>query len=719
MNPRLLLATGLIVTLALVAFVIEPGEYLNLAWVKSQQAELKHYVSANPWRASFACFTIYVSATALSIPGAFVMTLATGAVFGVLWGTVIVSFASTMGATIAFLMSRYLFRGLVQARLGHRLAAIDRGIAKDGPVYLLTLRLIPVVPFIGVNLLMALTPIRVRHFYLYSQIGMLPATLVYVNAGTQLADIQQAADIASPGVLVALAALSVLPLFAKAMAATLRKRKLNARFPAPRGVDRNVVVIGGGSAGLVASLIASAVRARVTLIEQNAMGGDCLNTGCVPSKSLLHVARVAQQIRQTAPLGITAQEPEIDFKQVMRYVQGVIQAIEPHDSRERYESLGVECITGRATVVTPYEVEVNGTRLTTRNIVIATGARPLVPQIPGLAEIPFVTSDTVWNLEQLPRRLVVLGGGPIGCELAQALSRLGSEVTIVEMAGRILPREDAAVSEMLAQALRAEGVRIKLGYRADHFESENQEHVLHCVGIQNNGTTAIRFDTALLALGRTANVAGYGLEALDLETDNSGRLVIDEFMRTSIPNIYACGDLAGPYQFTHMASHQAWYASINALFSGFKSVAVDYRVVPWCTFTEPEVARVGISAEEASEQKLAVELTEFPLTELDRAVADNATTGVVRILTAPGSDRILGATIVGTRASDMIAEFVMAMKHNIGLKKLLGTIHIYPTYAEANKLAAGVWRRRHAPEWALKGLQRFHRWRREGRSRRT
>ncbi|MGR8920042.1 MAG: FAD-dependent oxidoreductase [Gammaproteobacteria bacterium] len=721
MTPlRTLLLVAVLLAIAVV-LTLDPGRFLNLEYLKAQQAALHVYVLEEPLTASAICFLVYTAATALSVPGAFVMTLAAGAVFGLAWGTLIVSFASTAGATIAFLMSRYLFRGLVQARFGHRLTTINRGIRKDGPLYLLTLRLIPIIPFIGINLLMALTPISARNFYVYSQVGMLPATLVYVNAGTQLAGIDQLGDIASPAVLGSLALLGAFPFMGRTLANFIRRRRFLERFPPPPAVERNVVVIGAGSAGLVASLIAAAVRAKVTLVEQDRMGGDCLNTGCVPSKALLRVARQVHDARAGAALGLPAAELAVDFPRVMQRVREVVAAIEPHDSVERYTALGVECVKGRARIVSPYEVEVGGQRLTTRSIVLATGARPLVPELPGLGDVGYLTSDSLWDLDHLPARLLVLGGGPIGCELAQAFARLGSRVTLVEMGERLLPREDPEVGELMAHVFAEDGIALRLHTRAMSFHRDGERRWLSAreQTVGDQADVEIEFDDVLLALGRTPNVGGFGLEELGVTLSERGTVEVNDQLQTALPNVFACGDVAGPYQFTHTASHQAWYAAVNALFGDLKRLTVDYRAIPWCTFTDPEVARVGLSEAEAREQGLRVEVTTYDLEGLDRAIADGAARGFVKVLTARGSDRILGATIVGAHAGELITEFTLAMKHHLGLRKLLATIHVYPTYSESAKFAAGAWRRAHASPLLLDWLERYHRWRRDGRARRS
>jgi pyruvate/2-oxoglutarate dehydrogenase complex dihydrolipoamide dehydrogenase (E3) component len=473
-----------------------------------------------------------------------------------------------------------------------------------------------------------------------------------------------------------------------------------------------MVVIGAGSAGLVAAYISAAVKARVTLVERHKMGGDCLNTGCVPSKALIRSAKFLSQIKRSAQFGIREASASFDFADVMARVRRVIADIEPHDSVARYTELGVECLHGEAKIVSPWEVEVTtpqGTqRLTTRSIVIAAGARPFVPPIPGLEEAGYVTSDTIWDLRELPPRLVVLGGGPIGSELTQCFARLGSNVTQVEMLPRILIREDPEVSEAVARSLRNDGVNVLVNHKAAKVVVENGEKVLVCEG--PDGAVRVAFDEMLVAVGRVANTEGYGLDQLGIGTTKSRTVQTNEFLQTIYPNILACGDVAGPFQFTHTASHQAWYAAVNALFGRFKRFRADYSVIPWATFTEPEVARVGLNETEARERNIAYEVTVYGIDDLDRAIADSEAHGMVKVLTVPGKDRILGATIVGEHAGDLIAEYVMAMRHGLGMNKILGTIHIYPTLAEANKYAAGVWKREHAPQRVLQWLKRYHAW---------
>lgn len=698
-------------------FLFDLGQYLTLDALKAQQVAIEQFYQAKPLLVLAGFFAAYVILTALSVPGAAIMTLGAGAVFGVATGTLIVSFASSIGATFAFLASRTVLHDWVQDRFGERLKAINAGIERDGAFYLFSLRLVPVFPFFAVNLLMGLTPMRTWTYYWVSQVGMLLGTVVYVNAGTQLARIETPSDIASPGLLASFAALGLLPWAGKWLMNLIRRRRVYARWTRPRKFDRNLVVIGAGAAGLVSSYIAATVKAKVTLVEASRMGGDCLNYGCVPSKALIKSARIADQMRHADAYGLDPVQPEFSFKAVMRRIQAVITAIEPHDSVERYTGLGVDVVQGHATIVDPWTVEIargdGGTqRLTTRAIVIAAGAAPLVPPLPGIEDSGYLTSDTLWEafarLDALPRRMVVLGGGPIGSELSQAFARLGAEVSQVEMGPHLLPSEDADVAEIARSAQEAAGVRVLTEHTAVRFERQNGQRVL--IVSHRGAEQALPYDAVIIAVGRKARLSGYGLESIGIETDRT--VVTDDYLATLYPNIYAAGDVAGPYQFTHVAAHQAWYASVNALFGQFKRFKADYRVIPRTIFIDPEVARVGLNEREAREQGIAHEVTVYPMHELDRAIADSATQGFVKVLTPPGKDRILGVTIVGQNAGELLAEYVLAMKHGLGLNKILGTIHTYPTMAEANKYAAGEWKKRHAPAGLLRWVERYHTWRR-------
>ena len=691
------------------------GALLTLDNLKASRDALQAQVLSAPLATAAVFFAVYVAAAALSIPGALILTLAAGAMFGLGWGLLLVSFASSLGALLAFLAARYLLRDAIQARFGKALAPINDGVKKDGTFYLLTLRLVPVFPFWLINLLMGLTPMGAGRFYLVSQLGMLAGTAVYVNAGTQLAAIQSPGDILSAGLLGSFVLLGLFPLLAKAGVGWLERRKVYAKWTKPRSFDRNLVVIGAGAGGLVSAYIAAAVKAKVTLIEGHKMGGDCLNFGCVPSKALIRSAKMARQLKKAHELGVTDAAGRVDFAAVMQRVHGVIADIEPHDSVERYTGLGVEVLQGHARITSPWTVEVtlaDGRRqtLTTKNIVIAAGASPFVPPIPGLKEAGFLTSDTVWGLTALPKRLVVLGGGPIGSELAQSFARLGSAVTQVEMAPRIMVREDPEVSDLVAASLRADGVNVLTGHQAVRVEVVDGERRL--IAKRGEADVVIPFDELLCAVGRSPRVTGYGLEELGIPLTPRKTVQTNAYLQTLYPNIYAVGDVAGPFQFTHTAAHQAWYAAVNALFGRFRKFKADYSVIPWATFTDPEVARVGLSESEAKEQGVAYEVTKYGIDDLDRAIADGTAHGFVKVLTVPGKDKILGVTIVGEHAGDLLAEYVLAMKHGLGLNKILGTIHTYPTLAEANKYVAGEWKRAHAPQKLLQWVGRYHAWER-------
>jgi pyruvate/2-oxoglutarate dehydrogenase complex dihydrolipoamide dehydrogenase (E3) component/uncharacterized membrane protein YdjX (TVP38/TMEM64 family) len=700
---------------ALVAayFGLGLGQYLTFDGMKAAVGEWNAFYGENPALVLAGFFLAYVAVTAASLPGAAIMTLAAGALFGLVVGTVLASFASTIGASLAFLSSRYVLRDSIETRFGERLKAINSGLERDGAFYLFTLRMIPVVPFFVVNLVMGLTRIRLWTFVWVSQIGMLLGTIVYVNAGTQLARIDSLSGIASPALLGSFALLGIAPWLAKLVIGWLRQRKVYAGFTRPKTFDRNLVVIGAGAGGLVSAYIAATVKAKVTLVEANAMGGDCLNTGCVPSKALIKSAKVAEQMRRADRYGIVPAVPQVPFRETIARVQEIIRAIEPHDSIERYEGLGVDVVQGYARIIDPWTVEIarnDGAmqRLTTRSIILATGAAPVVPPIPGIKGSGYLTSETMWEafatMDEVPRRMAILGGGPIGCELAQSFARLGADVTLVEMAERVLAREDDEVSRLAASVLEEAGVRVLIGYRAARFE----EGLL--IAEQEGDELRVPYDALIVAVGRRPRLTGFGLEELGVETD--APLSTDPFLATRFPNIFAAGDVAGPYQLTHVASHQAWYAAVNALFGHLRKFRADYRVIPQVTFLDPEFARVGLNEREAEAQGIAYDVTRYDIDDLDRAIAESETKGFVKVLTQPGKDRILGVTIVAAHAGELLSEYVLAMKHGLGLNKIMGTIHSYPTMAEANKFAAGQWKLARKPEKLLKWVEKYQTWRR-------
>ncbi|GAB4176291.1 MAG: bifunctional TVP38/TMEM64 family protein/FAD-dependent oxidoreductase [Wenzhouxiangellaceae bacterium] len=705
----------LVVAAIALFFWLDGPRWLSFDSLKSGLDELQRWRDAAPVQAMAIFVLVYVVITALSVPGAAVLTLAAGALFGLVWGTLLASVASSLGALLAFLIARYLLRDWVEARFGQRMSAIQDGIRRDGAWYLFSLRLVPVFPFFVINLLFGLTRMRAWTFFWTSQLGMLLGTVVYVNAGTQLAAIERPGDILSPSLLLSFALLALFPWLARALLRWFKRRRLYAPWSRPKRFDRNLIVIGAGAAGLVTAYIAATVRARVTLIEAHRMGGDCLNYGCVPSKALIKSARIAHQMRNADRWGLEPVQPEFSFRRVMARVHDAIAAIAPHDSVERYTALGVDVRRGHARLVDPWTVEITGDdggkqRLTARSIVLATGAEPFVPPLPGLGTDDFLTSDTLWgrlkDREQAPGRLVVLGGGPIGCELAQALSRLGSRVLLVEMAPRLLTREDDEVSDFARATLESEGVEVLVGHQAVRVESEAGRRRLIVSGA--GGERALDYDELLVAVGRKARLEGYGLESLGIAAERV--IQTNAYLETIYPNIYAAGDVAGPYQFTHAAGHQAWHAAVNALFGRFKRFKVDYRAMPAVTFMDPEIARVGLNEREARAQGVSFEVTRYGLDHLDRAITEAEPHGWIKILTRPGRDRILGVTIVGAHAGELLDEFVLAMRHGLGLNKLLSVIHAYPTWSDANKLAAGEWKRAHAPDRLLRLLEVYHRW---------
>lgn len=715
MKPTKIFLLILITILMGLFFYGGGAQWLTFAALKTQLAHIQSWRESQPLLMMAGFFLLYVAVAALSLPGAAVMTLAAGALFGLVWGSVLVSFASSIGALLAFLVARYLLRDPIEARFSARLTAINEGVNRDGAFYLFTLRLVPIIPFFLINLLLGLTRMPARTFYWVSQVGMLAGTLVYVNAGTRLAQIEQPADILSVSLLASFALLAVFPWIARIALRVIERRRVYARWQRPARFDRNLIVIGAGAAGLVTSYIAAAVKAKVTLIESHKMGGDCLNYGCVPSKALIRSAKAAYQMRHAADWGLADVTPSFSFKRVMARVHEVIATVAPHDSVERYTQLGVEVRRGHARLVDPWTVEIadesgKTERLSARSIVLATGARPFVPPLPGLDSVDYLTSDTLWDglreRDRAPERFIVLGGGPIGCELAQSFARLGSRVMQVEMAPRLMVREDVDVSNFARHALEADGVQVLVEHRALRVERDGDNKYLVVAG--KSGEQRLAFDEILVAVGRQARLEGFGLDTLGIPAQRT--IETNDYLETLYPNIYAAGDVAGPYQFTHTAAHQAWYAAVNALFGRFKRFRVDYSVIPWVTFVDPEIARVGLNEREAQEKGIAFEVTRYGLDDLDRAIAEGHAEGWIKVLTAPGKDRILGVTIVGAHAGELLSEFVLAMKHGLGLNKILATIHPYPTWAEANKYAAGEWKRAHAPQGLLKWVDAYHRW---------
>jgi pyruvate/2-oxoglutarate dehydrogenase complex dihydrolipoamide dehydrogenase (E3) component/uncharacterized membrane protein YdjX (TVP38/TMEM64 family) len=700
-RPTRTLGAVLFIVMVIALAVLVSG-HLNVAEMANRLAAARGWISEHFGLAALTFAAVYIAATSLSLPGATALTLIGGNLFGLWAGTLLVSFASVIGATTGMIVARYFLRDAIERHFPDVVAKVNRGIAADSTRYLFALRLVPVIPFFLVNLAMGLTRMPVCTFAWVSQLGMLPGTVAYVNAGRQLASIESAGDILSSRILLAFAALAALPFAAKAANAWWSGRNSLRAWQRPLRFEYNLIVIGAGSAGLVTAYVAAAARARVALIEEGKMGGDCLNTGCVPSKALIRSAKLAKEGMHPERLGLNGRLVP-DFAAIMGRIEKVIARVAPHDSAERYRGLGVDVIKGHARVADPWTVEVEGRRLTGRRVVLATGAEPAIPPIPGLADVEPLTSETLWSLTDRPGRLLVLGGGAIGCELAQSFARLGTETTIVEALPRLIAREDEDSSEMMHAALASDGVTVVTGVAVSAFSHDGQSRLAHLAD-----GTVVAFDRVLVAVGRRPRTHGYGLEQLGLLED--GRLVVDDRLKTRVPTIYAAGDVIGRLQFTHAAGQYAWFAAMNALFGDFKSWKADTKVFPSVIYTDPEIARVGLSETEARERGVAYEITRYDLAELDRAIADNANEGFVKVLTVPGKDRILGATIVGARAGDMLGEFTLAMRHGLGLNAILRTIHPYPGWTEAARAAAGEWRRAHPPAWALAFSARTLQW---------
>ncbi|KAB8030970.1 FAD-dependent oxidoreductase [Fluviispira multicolorata] len=686
--------------------------YFNLDYIKENKEYIQKLFLERKIEFISIYFFIYVILTAVSFPGAAVLTLLGGALFGISWGTALISLASTIGATIAFLSSRYILRDALKNKFSSQIEIFQNNFQKNGKSYLFTLRAIPIFPFFMVNFIMGFTTIRVRDYFWVSMLGMLPGTIIYVNAGKQISEINNARDIFSLELLISFALLGFFPYLIKRVISYVTMKYKLSKFKKPKKFDYNIIVIGGGAAGLVTSYISSTVKAKVALIEKNKMGGDCLYTGCVPSKAIIKSSKVISYLKNSHAFGIENCKYDINFQEVMIRVKRVISKIEPHDSPERYSILGVECIFGEAKIISPYEVQVNNKTLTTRNIVISTGASPYIFPFPGLEKIDFRTSENIWDLESLPKNFLIIGGGAIGCEMAQAFSRLGSSVTIVEKQERIFFKEDHDVSFFIENIFINENIKILTSKNILNFDNINGNNFIKYEDNFSREQFSLEFDIAFIALGRKANVHGFGIEELGIQLNNNGTIECDEFLRTNYHNIFVCGDVAGPYQFTHMAAHQAWYAAVISLFGDFKRFKVNYKNIPWTTFIDPEISRLGLNEIIAKQEQIPFEIVKYDLSKLDRALIEGEAKGFVKILVKPNTDKILGVTIIGAHAGELMAEFTLAMKYNLGLNKILSTIHAYPTFAEANKFVAGEWKKAHAPKKILAYLQKYHAWKR-------
>ena len=699
----------LIAAISCFAFILlsASGIDWSLAGLREQQNELAQAFHAQPLHFASLFFAFYIIVTALSLPMATILTLAAGAIFGFSKGLIIVSFASTIGASLAFLIARYIARDWIQMRYSNALEKINRKVEEEGALYLFFLRMVPLFPFGLVNVAMAMTPIRLGTYYWVSQLGMLPATMVYVNACAQLASIHSAHDILSGELIFSFLLLGLLPLVTNKFMHYLRQRRAYQGFQRPSHFDYHNIVIGGGAGGLVAAYSSATLQAKVALIEASKMGGDCLNTGCVPSKSILRSAKYVHSLNQAQHYGVAKVDYQLQFADIRQRIMQKIERIAPKDSRQRYRELGVDCIQGQAKVISPWQVEVNGKTLNTRNITIATGARPCTLDLPGLSEITYYTSDTIWSLQELPSELLIIGAGPIGCELAQAFQRLGAQVSMVFPSGHILNREDPELAAVAEEALVADGIELLPHFKSLRCETTAAGSCL--IGEQNGNTKQLNFSHLLIAVGRQANLAG--LEALALETNEQGRLVSNDTMQTRFNNVYTCGDVTSPLNYTHVAAHQGWYAAANASFAPFKRFRCSLDHVPLAIFTDPEIASLGLNEIQAKQKQIDYKLTRFDMNEIDRAITDEHDTGFIKVLTPVNSDKILGVQIVAEGASELIHEFVLARTHGLGLNKILQSIHLYPSRSEINRFVAGKWRRERFSDRAKQLLQRYQAWR--------
>ena len=679
------------------------SNHLTLESFQNSRAQIQAFTENNFGFSVVLFFVIYVFSTAVSLPGATVLTLVGGAIFGLSYGLVIVSFASTLGATLSFLLSRYFLSEWIRNRFENLFKKIDLGFKAQGGSYLFSMRLLPIFPFFVVNALMGLTRISTFQFFIISQIGMLPGTFLYVWAGTELGQVTTLTGLFTPQIFFAFTLLALFPFIMQFLIKFYRTQKLYSKFKKPETFDYNIVVIGAGAAGLVSTAIARAVKAKVAIIESHKMGGDCLNYGCVPSKALIHASQSFH--RRKTGIGPLS---ESDFLKVKNHIQKSIQTIEPHGSAERFVGLGADVFQGAAQIQSPWEVLVNGKILRTKSIIVASGASPFIPNIAGVESVHAMTSESIWNLARLPKKLIVVGGGPIGCEISQSLSKLGVEVVLVERSERLLANDVGAASEVVLKNLMNDGVVVKFGSEIHSFPSSNLVRIKSLDG----STTDEAMDCVFFAIGRRPRTENFGLEELGIEIAKNGTVVHNDLLQTKYENIYVCGDVAGPLQLTHVAGHQAWYATVNSLFSPFKTFKQDLSVIPRCTFTSPEVASVGATETELVNSNTEFEVTHYPLTTFDRAVCDQATDGFIRIITGKKSDTILSVTIVAPRAGEMIAEFALAMRWKLGLKKILATVHAYPTWSDANKMAALSWQKNNVPHKLVALSEKFHEWKR-------
>lgn len=680
----------LIIICVIMFYHLDGNQYLNFENLKSHHQELFTFYQQNPLRFTLIYFFLYVGLVALSFPGATVLSLAGGYIFGFIKGLLIINWASTIGASIAFLIARFFFKDYLQRKFHYTFQKINQGMDREGNQYLLTLRLIPVFPFFLINILMGLTNISLLRFFIVSLIGMLPGTAVYVWAGTSLQNINSVSDIFTAKLITIFFLVGLIPILQSRILIYLKQKKHYSQFKTPKNYDYNLIVIGGGAAGLVNAYIATNLKAKVLLVEEDKMGGECLNYGCVPSKALISLSK-------------TKKYSKANFYDLKNEIAKIIESIAPHDSVDRYKEMGVECVKGKASLISPFEVQINGTKYTGRKIIIATGAKPIYPNIKGLDVNKVFDYESIWKIENLPEKLVIIGGGAIGCELALAFSNLGTKVTIIEQ-NEVLGTEDRDVASLVMKGL--------IGNNIDICEKSDLLTINHdkcSITFRNkNEVSEVPFDVLLIACGKIGNTDSIST-TLNLDLDSKKFILVNEYLETlKYRNIYACGDVNGLKQLTNAAAHQAWYTSVNALFGNWKKFSIEHDYIPHAVFVEPEIARVGVNELEALRNNLEYDLYHFDSSDLDRNLIERKKLGIIKVLTIKNTDQILGVTIVGEAASEIIAEYVLAMKYKLGLNKVLATSHIYPSFSEQNKYVAGVWKKRSVPGVILKVLKKYH-----------
>ncbi|MBA3536096.1 MAG: FAD-dependent oxidoreductase [Tatlockia sp.] len=676
----------LLLGLLILFFSLRLDKYLTFTSLRENRATLISWTKEHFFMAALLYMSCYTLAVAASVPGAVFLTLAGGFLFGVVFGTVFVIVSATLGATALFFAVRTSFGDWLAKSALSWLGRMREGFQQNAFSYLLMLRLVPLFPFWVVNIVPALLGVDAKTFIITTFFGILPGSIVYVMVGNGLSHVFEANQTPNLGIifdikvllpLLALAALSFIPILYKRV--NPKEQKKN---PKTNQIKCDLSIIGAGAGGLSVAAVAAQLGLKVVLLESGKMGGDCLNYGCVPSKSLLAAGKIAYQLRHAAQFGISSKGLEIDFKKVMQQVHAVIKVLAKNDSVERFESLGVQVIKAVARFSGVNTLVAQDRVIEARRIVIATGSSPFKPPIPGLEDTPYLTNETIFNLTEQPKHLIVIGGGPIGCELAQAFSMLGSKITLIE-GFNLLPKDDVDCVAILRAQLKAMGIIIH--EQAKVLGVEPHAHGGIKVSINQAGEKlAIRGSHLLIATGRRANVENLDLEKAGIVYSNKG-IEVNSRLQTSNRRVYALGDVVGPYQFTHMATYQAGIVLRNIAFK--IPAKVDYRAIPWVTYTLPEIAHVGLLAEEALKHA-DIQFTEWSFLENDRAQTEHSLEGKIKII-SDKKGRVLGVTIVGAHAGELILPWVIAIREKRTLRSFTDAVSPYPTLSEISKRVAG------------------------------